>query len=153
MNAEDALKKARDSVLRLLKVRPRSEEEIRERLIKKNFNPAVIEETIQYFKKLRLIDDRAFTKGWISSRLLKPYGFYRIQYELQQKGIELKIIQEELKSASEEYSEEEIANELAARRLLRYQHPDPQKSKEKLQGFLARRGFSPKAITQTLKKL
>ena len=147
------LKKAKEAVFRLLKVRYRSEHEVRERLKQKGFEAEIVEETIQYFHKIKLLNDQEFARHWISYRLLKPYGQYRIRYELQEKGVDAKIINEELNSAFTDRSEDEIARELLSKRITKYKDMDPQKLKQRMYGYLSRKGFSAPIVRQALKNL
>lgn len=147
------LKKAREAVFRLLKIRFRSEQEIRERLTRKQFSQETIEQTIPYFKELGLIDDRQFAQKWISSRLLKPLGINRIQFELRNKGVQDEIIQEALKNLTDDYPEEEIVFRLAKRQVSKYKNTDLNKSRQRIYGYLARRGFRSATILKALKNI
>lgn len=145
--------KARYVVYSLLKFRLRSEREIREKLKHKKFSEEIIDETISYFAQLGLIDDRQFASRWIASRLHKPFGARRIQHELIDKGIERNIIEDEIKHAQESYCEEDIVFDLARERRRKYEGLDPQKAKQRLFGYLSRRGFSPDVIYKAINRL
>lgn len=147
------LRRARNAIFRLLKVRLRSEQEIRERLERKQFCEDIIEKTIQYFKEIELIDDRQFAQKWISSRLLKPFGMNRIRYELKTKGIQDEIIQQELKNIKDDYPEEEIVLNLVKKQAARHKNIEPNKLKSRIYGYLARKGFRSEIILKALKKL
>ena len=152
-NAAKNLKKAREAVFRLLKVRFRSEQEIRERLKRKEFPQDTIEQTIEYFKKGEFIDDRQFAQKWISSRLLKPFGVNRIQFELKSKGIQDEIIKEALKDVTNDYLEEEVVLSLVKRQVSKYKNRDLNKSRQRIYGYLARRGFRSGVILKALERL
>lgn len=152
MDTSKDKQKARDSVLRLFRYRPRSEKEIIEKLEKKAFSKAVIQETVEYFKKLEMIDDRLFARGWIRGRLNKPLGMRRIEQELKEKGIEKEIIEQERQGVSD-YDEIETVRSLARRRMARYKNIDQIKARQRLYGYLARRGFSSAAIAKALREL
>ena len=145
--------KARESAFRLLKLRPRSEYELRQKLERKQYPDETIDETIQYLKQLQLIDDRRFTKAWISSRLARPFGLNRIRHELKLKGIEDQIIQEELSTAKETFTEDEAVLTLAQRRFKKYKNIERMKAKRRTYEYLLRRGFSGAAITKALRQL
>ena len=145
--------KAKEFVFRLLKNRHHSEKEIRDKLEKRKFNTSVIEETIGYFKKITLIDDRTFTKHWIASRLAKPFGMNRIQFELETKGISKKIFEEEKQNTLAQYKEDEIVTRLAKRQREKYSHIDRMKIKQRVYGYLSRRGFNSQAITKAINEL
>lgn len=145
--------KARESAFRLLKLRPRSEYELRQKLGRKQYSDETIDETIQYLKQLQLIDDRRFTKAWINSRLARPFGLNRIRQELKLKGIEEQIIKEELSTAKETFTEDETVLNLAQRRFKRYKNIERIKAKRRTYEYLVRRGFSSAAITKALRQL
>lgn len=147
------LKKAKDTIYRLLKIRLHSEQEIRERLTQRKLPESIITEALQYFKQLRLIDDRQFTKSWIASRLKKPYGPNRIQFELRQKGICNDILKDELQTAALECPEEDVVLQLARQKLKKYEKLDGNKQKQRIYGYLYRRGFNVNIIHQVLQKI
>ena len=151
---KESLSKARTAVFRLLKIRIRSEKEIAEKLKTKKFDNTIIKETIRYFKDIELIDDRVFAKAWIRSRLNKPFGLGKIKNELKAKGIAEDILQEELETIkADDYQEAEIVLKAAQRRATIYRNVDPLKLKQRLFGYLARRGFSSESIYKALKRL
>ncbi len=143
--------KAKAVVFRLFKFRPRSEAELREKLRDKAFEHEIIDQTIAYFLKLGLIDDQIFAKGWIQSRLNKPYGTRRIKQELKQKGISDEIIATELEKAKTHYDELEAITKISNKRLRIYKNLDKIKTRRRLQDYLLRRGFSPENIQKALK--
>ncbi len=151
--AIEDFRRAKDAVFRLLKVRLRSEQEIQERLRRKQFSQEIIEKIIQYFKEITLIDDLQFTQKWISSRLLKPFGINRIRYELKTKGIQDEIIQQELRKITDDYPEEEIVLNLARKQVSKHKNVEPNKLKHRIYGYLARKGFRSEIILKALKKL
>ena len=152
-NITDEHARAKNTVFRLLKIRQRSEQELRNKLKLKKISATVIDQTIEYFKKLRFIDDKQFAQSWIRGRLMRPYGFDRIRFELKTKGIAADIIKEQLNSAKENYNEYETVLELARWRFSRYKGIEPLKAKQRTFGYLSRRGFSIEAIQSAIKKL
>ena len=144
------LSDAKRATFLFLKVRDRSEKEIRDRLLQKKIPNDVITETLNYFKKSNFVNDRQFAKAWIRYRLAKPYGINRIRLELKEKGIQPDIIKEELVEASSNYAQEETILGVIKKRWPRYKTQDPIKAKQKLYGYLARRGFSLGAIKKAL---
>ena len=144
---------ARNAAFRLLKLRPRSEHEIRQKLKQKNFTDDIIEHTIQYLTKIQLLDDRRFTKAWVNSRLARPFGLNRIRQELKIKGRDNTIIQEELSTAKETFTEDETVLELAQRRFKRYRNIERIKAKRRTFEYLVRRGFSGAAISKAVRQL
>ena len=151
--SDQSLQKAKQIVLRLLNIRLRSEKEIQDKLATKRYAKQDIKQTLHYFKKLGLIDDRQFAKEWISSRLSKPLGSSRIRLELKAKGIDNEISQDELMQAFKDYPEFKIVDKLAQHRALQYTGIDSEKIKQRVYGYLTRRGFTTAAIDKAVEKL
>lgn len=146
------LAKAKATVFRLFKFRPRSEQEIIEKLKSKKIAPENIEAAIEYFRKLDYIDDRRFAKAWTASRMTKT-GINRIKFELKKKGIVEDIIQETLRQIPEDYSEIETVLLIAKKRLQKYKNLEPIKTKRRLFEYLARRGFRQTTIQKALRQM
>ena len=147
------LLKAKNTVFRLLNFRERSEKEIRDKLKTKSISSKTTDQCIKYFKELSLVDDRQFAQKWINYRLSKPFGINRIRLELKQKGISPEILEETLTQAQENFNEFDIVLELSQRRLEKYKNIDTNKAKQRLYGYLSRRGFSTSSIKKTLIEL
>ena len=141
------------AALRFLKIRPRSIFELKEKLEGKGFSDGEIEVTIHDLIVSGLLDDRAFTKSWITYRLARPFGFRRIIQELKMKGINQDIIDQALATLDESYSPESVALELAERRWQRLSNIDPLNKKKRVMDFLIRRGFEVDIVIKVLKKL
>ncbi len=154
MNPGDSGKitaQARQIVYRLLKIRLRSEQEIRSRLRLKKIPETTADDVVAYFKELGLIDDRVFARKWIAYRQSKPYGRSRIRFELRNKGIQEDILNEELRQGYEDFSEEQVVCDLAERRAQKYDNIDPEKRRKRIYDYLQRRGFAPNTIIKALK--
>ena len=144
---------ARVVAVKVLSVRPHSIEEVKEKLRNKGFLKDEVEAAVEYLTDIKLLDDRAFTKSWISYRLARPCGFRRIYSELIQKGVAKDIVTEAIEEVKLEYGEADVILELARRRWERLSGIDPQKRKKRVCDFLLRRGFSMDAVMKVLKKL
>lgn len=145
----------RNYVWRLLKLRLRSENEIRDKLKFKNFSAALIDEIVAHFKEKGYINDREFAHLWIEDRLNKPLGFKAIERELESKGLPRELIQELINRRKKEVDETKVARELVQRQFnkLKERKEQLEKIKPKLYGYLARRGFSYETIAQAIDML
>ncbi len=150
---EERFRKAKMIVFRLLKFRLRSEKELQRRLKEKKLPSSIIKQTIRHFKDCELIDDHTFAQQWISSRLKKPFGINRIRLELREKGVDRDLIEETLSEATSNYEELEIVTELARHRTSKYKSNDSEKTKQRIYGYLLRRGFSLNNIIKAIKTL
>ena len=147
-----AYARAVTAVERLLKIRLRSEYELRSRLADKNFDKEIIDAVVSQYALMGLVDDQLFAEQWIKSRQKKPYGARRIRYELIKKGVDKALIESKLRAGFEDFEEERTVLELARRRALKYKDTsDKQKIKQRLYAYLSRRGFSSSAIFNALK--
>ena len=146
-------KKAHACIFRLLKLRLRSEKEIRDHLKRKNFSQSVIEHAAEYFKQADLINDRTFAKAWIASRLARPFGINRIRYELIQKGIDKELLNSELDQAKSRTDEQSSVRELALKQNAKHARLDKLKRKQRVYGYLLRKGFQAETINKVLREL
>ena len=148
-NAEEARKYA----FLLLKFRLRSENELTSRLRQKKFPEEIIRDTICFLKDKQFIDDRIFAKGWVVSRLKRPFGLRRIRQELAQKGLGKEIIEETFVQVKEDYDEGSIVRQLAEQRFSKLKSIEPLKAKARVYAYLMRRGFSPDISSGIVKGL
>ena len=145
--------KARAYAFLLLKFRLRSENELKARLKQKGFSEELSQDTVNFLKDKEFIDDHLFAKGWVSSRLNRPFGLRKIKQELVQKGLTKEIIQDALAQGTEHYNEAQVVSQLAKQRFARLKGVEPLKAKARIYGYLMRRGFSPDAIGEVIKEL
>ncbi len=153
LTANPESKRAKRIAFQYLKVRNRSEKEIRVQLRKKEIAQAIIEQTVEYLKKLNLINDQQFARDWISTRVKKPLGLRRIFFELKEKGIDEGVLAQELSEARSNSNEEDVVARLAAKRLLRYHGLDQRTQKRRIFEYLIRRGFTPAVVTRIVEGL
>lgn len=148
---KDVLEVAYLRALDLLNHRPRSEKEIRHRLVDKGFQPEQIDQVISKLKQANLVRDEAFARMWVESRNeFHPRSSKLLRYELRNKGIAEPHIDSALKEMPEE---DELAVKAAMHYIRRLQGKDWQTFRNRLSGFLARRGFSYTTIAPIVKSL
>lgn len=141
-------RKCREYALLLFSYRARSEKELRQRLEKKGWTPAVIEEVIKNLKETGLLDDEKLARRFVHDRITVGHkGKSRVKAELTRIGIAKEKIERALKEAPDET---EAARMVLDYFLPRYQNLDPITKNRRLAGLLARRGFSQKTINQLL---
>jgi len=145
--------KAREYCFLLLKFRLRSEKELAQRLKKKNFSPGIIKDTIEFLKEKKFIADEVFARMWIASRIKKNLGLRRLGQELSLKGINKEIIDREIESIKENYSEDKVVEEIVQKKLSSLKGLNSQKAKNRICGYLMRRGFSAETIYNSINKI
>ena len=140
------LQAAKEYAFLLLKFRLRSEKELAWRLKQKKFSEAVIQDTLGFLKDKQFIDDQIFAKGWVASRLKRPFGLSRIKRELVLKGLGKEVIETAIAQGKEDYNEASIVRRLAEQRFSRIKGIETLKAKQRVYAYLMRRGFSPDIV-------
>jgi regulatory protein len=144
---EDEFAAAREKALRFLSYRPRSIDEVRRNLWRKEIDEAVIEKVVAYLRERELLDDRAFARYWVEQReTFKPRGRRALHQELRKKGVERQIIDDVLQSVNER----EAAERAARKRARRWSHLPYDTFRQKLGGYLQRRGFDYEIVRSTI---
>lgn len=137
---------AASAALRLLRYRPRSEHELRERLQSKEHEPEAIDEAVTRIRVWGLIDDAEFAEEWVRGRRRRR-GRSRgaLERELRNKGVAEVHIADAVADIDDS-DDREQATELIRTRLARTpvsggSAADLQGEKRRLVAYLARRGY------------
>lgn len=142
-------KRAKLRCMNLLKSMDRTEFQLRQKLRQGDYPEEVTERAIAYVKKFGYVNDRAYALRYIESRQGRD-ARRQIACDLRQKGISQDIIQEAFEEAEPQDEEALI------RRLAEKKHIDPRtadrKERQRLYGFLMRKGFSADAIGRALRE-
>src|SRR5947209_9014737 len=92
---EEALQQAVDRAYNYLSYRPRSREEVRRYLRRKETPPEIIDTALERLDRLDLVNDHAFASFWLESReQFSPRGARALKNELRMKGVEREVIDE-----------------------------------------------------------
>lgn len=145
--------KALNYAFRLLKIRLRSSQEIRDKLKNKGYEDRLVSNVLERLSDLKLVDDKVFSLAWTRSKFNNSYGLIRINFELKNKGIAKSIIDSTISELKPNYNENNAINELIEKRLKRLKGIDIIKIKKRLYSFLRLRGFSSQAIIEALNNL
>jgi len=144
------LSRAKGRALRLIGVRDRSEQEMRERLGQANFSGDIIEEVLSWLTSMGYLDDRRFAERWVDARVRhNPLGRRMLQYELQQKGVARSVVESVLERVDGEL-ETRLAREAAVRRDRRLGELPLDVRRRRIYSHLVRRGFRSDAIRKAL---
>ena len=151
LDAEET-NKAINQALNLLSYRQRSEKEIYLALKRKDYQESSIMKAIDYCRKNKYLDDKAFAKSYVNDKInLSKLGVERIRYELRLKGISQEIIDRVL--VVDKDDQYELAKELAEKRIKSYKNDSTNAIYRKLGGYLQRRGYSYEIISRVLRDL
>lgn len=138
LRQEDDAQRAYFRALHFLSFRPRSEREIRQYLVGKEYEEPAIESALERLRGVHLVDDRDFAQRWVENReTFRPKGPWVLRGELRQKGIAEEIISDALENLDQEASALN-ASEKGVRRLAGL---DEATFRRRLFGYLQRRGF------------
>jgi regulatory protein len=150
LKSADSIEQAQKLALNMIVYRPRSAREVRQRLKKAGVDDVRTEEVIGQLQQSGLLDDEAFSKAWVESRLrASPRSKRMIRWELKQKGVGEK----EIAAAVDEVDDVDTAYRAALKRLTRLKSLDAIERKRKLQDYLARNGFDYETIEQVWQKI
>ena len=142
-----------DRALNYLSFRPRSREEVRRYLRRKETPPDIIEAVLARLDRLDFVNDRAFASFWIETReQFNPRGAYALKNELRMKGVEREVVDE---LVDDEQDEERAlrAGRKKALSLINIPGMDYTTFRNRLGSFLQRRGFGYAVSTHTVRNL
>jgi len=143
-----------NKALKFLSYRPRSEKEIRDKLLGKKASEEIINKIISRLKKNNFLNDEEFAKWWIEQRTtFKPRSVRLIKIELKQKGIGQELIEETIGHLSSTIDDLESAKKLIDKRLQRYKNLSRDEKFQKISRFLSSKGFSYDTIKEIFKSL
>ncbi len=143
-----------NKALKFLSYRPRSEKEVRDKLLKVKVPEDLINKIIKKLKDYKFLDDLEFAKIFTRERsLLKLKPARVIKFELKQKGISKDIIEEVFTGSKEEEKDLEKAKEIIQKKIERYKGLDSFKIREKLSRFLVSKGFDYDTIKEAIDEI
>jgi regulatory protein len=149
---ERARRKTFDRAVNLLTYRPRSEAELRGRLLEKPWtNPEIVDGVIDKLREYNYINDEQYARGLASSKLRqKPIGRYRLKQDLKRKKLEDDTIEKALDAAYEENPEESLIETAIEKRLRVKGRPESFADRKKLSDYLVRLGFGYDLIRDSI---
>ena len=149
--AEKLEKRARNVLLYQLSRSMKTEHQLREIMTRREIPAEIFEPLLERFKEAQLIDDTEFARAFVASRTRAGKSVNAIRRELRNKGVEQRVIAvaTELISVEDEVSR---ASELAQAKLARMSALEPMVARRRLQGFLARRGYSSQVISAAMRQ-
>ncbi|HEX6482262.1 MAG TPA: RecX family transcriptional regulator [Ktedonobacteraceae bacterium] len=153
LRSSEAEQKAVDRALNYLSFRPRSREEVRRYLRRKETPPDIIEAALARLDRLDFVNDRAFASFWIENReQFNPRGAHALKNELRMKGVEREVVDELVNDEQDE----ELALRAARRKalsLINIPDMDYATFRNRLGSFLQRRGFGYEVSKRTVSSL
>jgi regulatory protein len=153
LRGEEALQQAVERAYSYLSYRPRSREEVRRYLRRKETPPNIIDSALTRLDRLDLVNDHAFASFWAENReQFSPRGARAIKNELRMKGVEREVVDEVISDEKDE----ELALRAGRKKALSLVHNpamDYLTFRTRLGSFLQRRGFGYEVSTRTVRGL
>lgn len=151
--AEEQMKQALITCLRLLAASPKSSQALKKKLADKGYDAEIIDQALGKLRAQGILDDALYAKDLMARLTLgKAAGRHKIAFELKRHGIPQKIRHELLDSLSNE-DETDRALEQAQLKWSGWAKIDPQKRKKRLYDFLIRKGYDFQVAQDILQKL
>lgn len=148
-----SLERAKKYCFLLLKFRPRCEKEIYNSLKRKKFSAEIIQKTCKTLKDYGFINDNDFAKAWIHARITKSFGLGKIRRELELKGIAAGLIESNIAAIQDNYPQKDVVMKLAKAQLAKMEKVEPARAKQRIYGYLLRRGFFSETIIDVIEEL
>jgi regulatory protein len=139
--------------VKLLAAKPRSERELRERLLEKGWtNEDIVSGVIERLKDYKYLDDAQFATDLALSKLRqKPRGKRKLEMDLSRKKLDKDVIASAVAAAYEKMPEDELIQLAIDKRLRVKGKPQTREDLKKFYDHLLRQGFSYDAIRGALK--
>ena len=135
----------------MLSYRPRSVAEVRSRLRRKGYDPALLEEALQRLEDQKVLNDDDFARYWVENRQAhRPRGARALRAELRTKGVDRDVIDASLPEPEEE---EPAAYQAGQRKAESLRGLDWQTFRQRLGRYLVRRGFGYGTTSTVVRRL
>jgi len=152
---EKARRKTFDRAVNLLTYKPRSENELRQRLLEKDWtNAEIVEAVLAKLKEYNYLNDEQFAKEFAASRLRqKPIGKRVLRQKLALKRLDKETVDAALEKAFEDTPEEEIIERAIEKRLRIKGKPETREDSKKFYDYLLRQGFSYDLVSNKMREI
>jgi regulatory protein len=148
---DDAHEMTYQKALHFLSYRLRSSSEVRKNLLNRGTPSQLVEETVTRLQRAGLVNDQEFARTWVENRnTFRPRSKSALRMELRRKGLSDEVFQTVLE---ENVDEEALANVAARKYGPRLAGLEWLEFRQKLSGYLARRGFSYTIISPVVSKV
>lgn len=153
ISKSENLSKCKESALRTIERSYKTEKEIRDKLLSKEFDSETIDITIDFLIEYGFIDDSKFVSMYIKDRI-RTQGRNKIRYSLISKGVN-KLLIEEAFSTLDRDDEMERAIILCEKKYLNIskREDDDFKIKNKLTRYLLGRGYDYDIAKEVIKEV
>ncbi|NJC56958.1 regulatory protein RecX [Brevibacterium marinum] len=132
--------KAKKTAMNMLAMRDHASVELRDKLLKRDFLPAAVDELIAKLQRSRLLDDEEFAHRYVRAhRERRKLSRGALKRELTKKGLSADIISGAVDDVD---GEEDLARQVAEKKAASSRGLAYEVRERRILGMLARRGFS-----------
>lgn len=151
MSASHTLKEATNKLMRFCTYRERCHKEVRQKLEELNMIPLAQDEIIGKLIEEGFLNEERFTRVFVRDKFrLKKWGRHRIIRELKFRAISDYLITTALNEEIDPDDYYETFQDLLNKRLKTISETHPLKVKQKLAGFLLRKGYESSLVYEHL---
>ena len=144
---QEDLPSPRNVAMNWLARREHSRAEIRDKLAKRDYPPAVVAETVAALAADGLVSDERFAESFVAARQRRGQGPVRIRMELSRRGLDGELINLHLEAAGTDWVQ--LAREVRSKKFGATM-PGDYKEKARQMRFLEYRGFTGEQIRSAL---
>lgn len=154
IDAEKARERTLQRAVKLLAAKPRSVEELRERLLEKQWSDeTAVDYALAKLKEYGYLDDERFAVGFASYRVRqKPVGRQRLARDLQTRKVSKETVDAALELVYQETPEEELIARAIEKRIRLRGRPATRQETKSLYDHLQRLGFSYDLIIRKVRE-
>ncbi|GAA1936243.1 hypothetical protein GCM10009689_15650 [Brevibacterium antiquum] len=135
-----AYAKAKKTAMNMLAMRDHASGELRDKLLKRDFLPAAVDELIAKLQKSRLLDDEEFAHRYVRAhRERRKLSRSALKRELSKKGLPAEIVSGAVDDVD---GEDDLARQVAEKKAASTRGLDYEVRERRILGMLARRGFA-----------
>lgn len=155
LDPERARERTLQRAVKLLAARPRSIEELRERLLEKDWtDEAAADYALARLKEYGYLNDERFAFGFASYRVRqKPVGRQRLARDLKNRKVSRETADAALDLVFAETSEDELIERAIEKRIRLRGRPATRQETKSLYDYLQRRGFSYDLIIRKVREV
>ena len=131
-----------DHAMRFIEKRMQSRAELKTKLTRQEYGPAVIESVLDQLTELDYVNDARFAAGRAeSAAVYKHHGPNRARMELAKKGVSRETARQAVEQVYEGHDTAATARALAMKKMNSLLRLEPHVARRRLMGMLLRRGF------------
>jgi regulatory protein len=150
LRTEDTRERAFQQALKFLNFRQRSQVEVERNLKDHQYPEEVVAEVVDRLRENGLLDDSRFAQTWVENRSeFRPRGKSLLRMELRQRGLQ----DEAIEAAIQSVDEGELAYQAGLKQARKLADLDWNQFRQKMYGFLARRGFDYEYISPVVERI